>query len=86
MDTFSKLKYIESLRVQSGNILFVCNENNVLAPLFIMIIMSLKGYYETALVTLDNASIIKQEKKETIKKYLDKYLELIYNKLNEISK
>jgi hypothetical protein len=81
-----KLKYIESLRVQSGNILFVCNENNVLAPLFIMIIMSLKGYYETALVTLDNASIIKQEKKETIKKYLDKYLELIYNKLNEISK
>ena len=46
--------------------------------------MSLKGYYKTALITLDNDSIIKQEKKETIKKYLDKYLDIIYNKLNEI--
>tara|TARA_R110000803_G_scaffold70111_3_gene132856 strand:- start:200 stop:703 length:504 start_codon:yes stop_codon:yes gene_type:complete len=79
-----KLKYIESLRDQNGDILFICNENNVLAPLFIMIIMSLKGYYKTALITLDNDSIIKQEKKETIKKYLDKYLDIIYNKLNEI--
>ena len=48
--------------------------------------MSLEGYYETALMTLDNSNIIKQKKKAAIKKYLDKYLELIYNKLNEISK
>lgn len=82
----SKLEYIENLRNQKSDILFICNENNVLAPLFIMIIMSLEGYYETALITLDDSNIIKQKKKAAIKKYLDKYLELIYNKLNEISK
>jgi hypothetical protein len=82
----SKLEYIESLREQKSDILFICNENNVLAPLFIMIIMSLQGYYNTALITLDDSSIIKQEKKATIRKYLDKYLKLVYNKLNEISK
>ena len=82
----SKLKYIKDLCNQENIILFVCNENNVLAPLFIMIVMSLEGHYETALEILNDSNIIKQKKKAAIRRYLDKYLELIYNKLNEISK
>lgn len=82
-----KSKLLLELSETDGNILFICNCNNVLSPLFTFIIMHLQGngnYIENMM--RDENLITSQKNKADVQKYLDKYKDIIYNKLNEISK
>lgn len=82
-----KSKNLLELSKVDGNILFVCNRNNVLSPLFTFIVMHLQGYgnYIENMMRDENL-VTSQKNKADIQKYLDKYKDIIYNKLNEISK
>ncbi len=69
------------------NILFLCNRNNVLSQLFVFIIMTLRNESKYIEKLIKDRSVVTSDKNETdIKKYLDKYIDIIYNNINEVSK
>ena len=71
----------------NDNILFLCNRNNVLSQLFAFIIMTLRNEEYIIPEILKDRNIVTSDKNETdIKKYLDKYIDIIYNNINEVSK
>ena len=74
-------------QISSDNILFICNRNNVLSQLFAFIIMTLRNEEYIIPEILKDRNIVTSDKNETdIKKYLDKYIYIIYNNINEVSK
>lgn len=85
IDTQSE--FIHKLSKEEGNILFICNRNNVLSQLFVFIIMTLRDESHHIPIIIKDRDIVTSHKNECdIKKYLDKYIDIIYNKVNEISK
>tara|TARA_R110001592_G_scaffold328964_1_gene610583 strand:- start:4411 stop:4965 length:555 start_codon:yes stop_codon:yes gene_type:complete len=82
-----KSKFLLDISKIDGNILFVCNRNNVLSPLFTFIIMHLQGNENYIKNIMKNKDVItSQSNKADVQKYLDKYKDIIYNKINEIPK
>lgn len=79
--------YILNLSKEDNNILFVCNKNNVLSQLFVFIIMTIRNEDHHIPILIKDRDIVTSKKNEDdIKKYLDKYIDIIYNNKNEISK
>jgi hypothetical protein len=79
--------FIRELSEMNDNILFICNRNNVLSQLFAFIIMTLRNEEYIIPEILKDRNIVTSDKNETdIKKYLDKYIYIIYNNINEVSK
>lgn len=79
--------FILNLSKSKDNILFLCNKNNVLSQLFVFIIMTLRNYAHHIPIYIKDRDIVTSDKNENdIRKYLDKYLDIIYNKTNEVSK
>lgn len=79
--------FIKSLCKFDGNILFLCNKNNVLSQLFTFIIMTIRKESHHIPIILKNRDIVTSLKNENdIKSYLDKYMSIIYNNINEVSK
>jgi hypothetical protein len=79
--------FIRELSEMNDNILFICNRNNVLSQLFAFIIMTLLNEEYIIPEILKDRNIVTSDKNETdIKKYLDKYIYIIYNNINEVSK
>lgn len=79
--------FIHQLSIMNENILFICNRNNVLSQLFTFIIMTLRNEEYIIPEILKDRNIVTSDKNETdIKKYLDKYIDIIYNNINEVSK
>lgn len=77
--------YILNLSNSKDNILFICNNNNVLSQLFVFIIMTLQGDQKYVPILLKDRCIVTSHKNETdIRNYLDIYIPIIYNKVNEI--
>ena len=84
---YANTEFLKTLSVENVNILFVCNQNNVLSQLFAFIIMTLRGEDNHIPILMKDRNIVTSHKNETdIKKYLDKYMGIIYNKINEVSK
>lgn len=78
--------FLKDLSKSSENILFICNKNNVLSQLFSFIIMTLRGEEDHIPILIKDRNIVTSVKNETdIKKYLDKYMDIIYNNINEVS-
>jgi len=78
--------YILDLSKETENILFLCNKNNVLSQLFVFILMTLRGEKDHIPILIKDRNIVTSAKNETdIKKYLDKYIDIIYNNINEVS-
>jgi hypothetical protein len=78
--------YILDLSKETENILFLCNKNNVLSQLFVFILMTLQGEEDHIPILIKDRNIVTSVKNETdIKKYLDKYIDIIYNNINEVS-
>jgi hypothetical protein len=80
----NQTRYIKELSSFTDGILFICNKNNVLSPLFILLILSLKRRNDAVVSLLDNPLVVKPTQKQTIEKYLAIYLDIVYNKLNEL--
>lgn len=80
-------EFLLKLGKTRDNILFVCNRNNVLSPLFVFIIMKLQGF-ENYIENMmrDKTLVTSHQNKCDIEKYLDKYISIIYNSNNEVSK
>ena len=85
--------YIESLSRESGGILFICSQNNVLSPTFALIILSLRAANKNKFdyikvkqkvfeeINTSAAPFIALKYQHSIKIYLDKYIQLIYNRI-----
>jgi hypothetical protein len=83
----NEINFIRELSEMNDNILFLCNRNNVLSQLFAFIIMTLRNEEYIIPEILKDRNIVTSDKNETdIKKYLDKYIYIIYNNINEVSK
>ena len=83
----NKSNFIHGLTRKKENILFLCNKNNVLSQLFVFIIMTLRDEAHHIPILIKDRNIVTSRKNENdIKKYLDKYINIIYNKINEIPK
>ena len=79
--------FIYELTRKKENILFVCNRNNVLSQLFVFIIMTLRDEAHHIPILIKDRNIVTSRKIENdIKKYLDKYIDIIYNNINEFPK
>jgi len=78
-------EFLLELSKSTDNILFTCNRNNVLSPLFVFIIMKLQGY-ENYIENMmrDKTIVTSHQNKCDIEKYLDKYISIIYNNNNEV--
>jgi hypothetical protein len=81
-------KFLFELSRSTQNILFVCNRNNVLSPLFVCIMIHLRLCDDDVIYSIlqDNKIVTTVKNKNDINFYIDKYIKIIYNKLNEISK
>lgn len=80
------IDFITSLSKLKDNILFVCNRNNVLSQLFTFIVMTLRGEDHHIPIIIKDRDIVTTSKNETdIKKYLDNYMNILYNNINEVS-
>ena len=79
--------FLKELSKNKDNILFICNKNNVLSQLFAFIIMTIRGEEDHIPILIKDRNIVTSTKNETdIKKYLGKYMDIIYNNINEVSK
>lgn len=79
-------QYILDLSKVEENILFVCNKNNVLSQLFVLIILKLRGKDDVVKDILEDSNIVTTIKnRNDIEKYLEKYISIIYNEVNEVS-
>jgi len=83
-----KSELILNLSKVTDNILFVCNRNNVLSPLFVCLMMHLQSCNASYIDSIlqDEDIVTSAKNRADIKKYLDKYIDIIYNYNNEISK
>ena len=83
-----KSEFILNLSKMTGNILFICNRNNVLSPLFVCLMMYLRSCTASHIDSIlrDKEVVTSAKYKADIKNYLDKYIDIIYNNINEVSK
>lgn len=78
--------YLKETAIIRDNILLLCNQNNVLSQLFTFILMSIDNKKDQIEALLNDTSIVDEKNKADIKTYLDKYLDIYYNKINETQK
>ncbi len=81
-------KFLLTLSGMTGNILFICNRNNVLSPLFVCLMMHLQSCSASHIDSIlqDDDVVTSAKNRADIKNYLDKYIDIIYNNINEVSK
>jgi hypothetical protein len=81
-------KFLLTLCGMTGNILFICNRNNVLSPLFVCLMMHLQSCNASHIDSIlqDDDVVTSAKNRADIKNYLDKYKDIIYNNINEVSK
>ena len=81
-------QFLLNLSEMTGNILFICNRNNVLSPLFVCLMMHLQSCNARHVDSIlqDKDVVTSAKNRADIKNYLDKYIGIIYNNINEVSK